>query len=245
MKISVITVCFNSAKTIKDTLDSVRDQTHPDVEHIVIDGNSRDATKSLIEQHGSHVAIFKSEPDKGIYDAMNKGLALATGDIVGCLNADDMLASKATLAHIAAAMETQFDMIYGDLVYVDAERTDKVVRHWDSGEFSTSRLRHGWMPPHPTFYVRRNLIQGEKYDLRYRIAADYDFMLRCLKKSPTRVQYLPEVLVHMRNGGASNRSLQAMLRKSQEDLDVIRRNSAGGVLTLAAKNLRKIPQFFK
>lgn len=245
MKISVITVCYNSAETIKDTLHSIRDQTHANVEHIVIDGDSRDATKSLIEQYGSHVSIFKSEPDKGIYDAMNKGLTLATGDIVGCLNADDVLASNEVLAHIAAAMDAQSDMVYGDLVYVDAEKTDKVVRYWDSGEFSTSRLRYGWMPPHPTFYVRRHLIQGEKYDLRYRIAADYDFMLRCLNKSPTRVRYLPEVLVHMRNGGASNQSFQAMMRKSQEDLDIIRKNSAGGVLTLAAKNLRKIPQFFK
>lgn len=245
MKISIITVCYNSAKTIKDTLDSVRNQTHKDVEHIVIDGNSSDASKSVIEQNGSRVSIFKSEPDEGIYDAMNKGLSLATGDIVGCLNADDMLASNETLSLIAAAMDVRFDMIYGDLVYVDAKKTDKVIRRWDSGDFSVTRLRYGWMPPHPTFYVCRTLIQGEKYDLRYRIAADYDFMLRCLNKSPARVRYLPEVLVHMRTGGASNQSLKALMRKSQEDLEVIRRNSVGGVLTLAAKNLRKIPQFFK
>ncbi|MBV8502046.1 MAG: glycosyltransferase [Paucibacter sp.] len=241
MKISIITVAYNSGRTIADTLRSVALQSHPDVEHIVIDGASTDDTMEQVRQHGAHVAKLVSEPDRGIYDAMNKGLALASGDFVGCLNADDMLAGPDTLARMAQRM-SEADMIYGDLVYVDAEQTDRVVRHWNSGPYEASRLRFGWMPPHPTFYFRRSALPDIRFDLRYRIAADYDFMVRSLQGSP-RVAYLPEVLVRMRNGGASNHSLKAMLKKSSEDLDVIRRHKLGGVLTLASKNLRKLPQF--
>ena len=172
---------------------------------------------------------------------MNKGLELATGDFVGFLNADDMLATPETLAHMAERMSGA-DLIYGDLVYVDAETTNRIVRRWHSGAFHASRLRFGWMPPHPCFYFRRSAVPSARFDVRYRIAADYDFMLRCLS-APLRVTYLPEVLVRMRSGGVSNRSIKTMLQKSREDLDVIRRNRVGGYLTLASKNLRKLPQF--
>lgn len=244
MKITVITVAFNSGATIADTLRSVSAQGYPDVEHIIVDGGSTDNTLELVRHLGARVSRLISEPDQGIYDAMNKGLRVARGDFVGFLNADDMFAAPGTLAKMAAAME-RADIVYGDLVYVDQANTSKVVRQWRSGGFDPSRLRFGWMPPHPTFYVRRSKLGTQQFDLRYRIAADYDFMLRQLTRSPTRVSYVNEVLVHMRTGGASNRSLTSIWLKSREDFQAMRRNQIGGLLTLAAKNIRKLPQFLR
>jgi glycosyltransferase len=244
MKISVITVSYNSAETIADTLRSVAAQQHPDLEHIVIDGGSSDATLSLVAKYGSHVATLVSEPDRGIYDAMNKGLARATGDIVGFLNADDVFADRNALEAIDGAMRDA-DVAYGDLVYVSARDSGQVVRSWIAGSYSASRLKWGWMPPHPTFYIRRAAFPDLAFDHQLRIAADYGFMLRCLRRSGIRVAYVPKVLVHMRMGGASNRSLRALWRKSREDLIAIRDNGLAGWLTLVAKNLRKLPQFIK
>ncbi len=246
MKISIITVAYNSARTIGDTLASVAGQTHYDIEHIVIDGASTDDTLAVVQSHGAHVRKTVSEPDGGIYDAMNKGLALASGDFVGFLNADDMLAAPTVIASIAAAASApSIDAACGDLVYVRQDRSDAVVRYWRCGEFSQSGLRHGWMPPHPTLYVRRSLLaELGGFDTRLRIAADYDFMLRCLKRPGMKVAYVPKVLVKMRLGGASNRSLQAMLRKSREDLFALKQNKVGGLFTLLCKNARKLPQFF-
>jgi len=156
MKVSIVTVSFNSAATIADTLRSVREQTHPDIEHIVVDGGSRDETLAVVHREGSHVARVLSEPDGGIYDAMNKGITLASGDMVGFLNADDMLASPRVVADMAAAAAGA-DVLYGDLVYVKKDRPTEVVRYWRSGAYARSRLRYGWMPPHPTLYVRLDL----------------------------------------------------------------------------------------
>ena len=245
MKISIVTVAYNSAATIGDTLDSVAVQTHPDVEHIVIDGASTDDTLRVVEQRGRHVARVVSEPDRGIYDAMNKGLALASGELVGFLNADDLLAAPQTIDEIArAARDAEADAVYGDLVYVHVERLQQIVRYWSSGAYAPSRLRYGWMPPHPTLYVRRQRLAAlGGFDTRLRIAADYDLVLRLLADTNLRVTYLPRVLVHMRLGGASNRSLNAMWNKSREDLAALRRSGVGGLGTLLCKNLRKLPQF--
>ena len=243
MKITVITVAYNSGSTIADTLRSVAEQHHPDVEHIVIDGGSTDNTVELVQRLGRDGTLLLSEPDTGIYDAMNKGLQLASGDFVGFLNADDMFAGAATLETMAKPM-VQADMVYGDLVYVHQNDTGRVIRHWRSGRFERSRLRYGWMPPHPTFYVRRSHLAGMQFDLRYRIAADYDFMLKQLTLPTARVAYVPEVLVRMRTGGASNRSLRALWQKSSEDYLALRRNGVGGLMSLAAKIGRKIPQYF-
>jgi glycosyltransferase len=245
MKISIITVCFNSGLSIGDTLDSVAAQTHPDIEHIIVDGASTDDTLDVVGRRGRHVARVISEPDCGIYDAMNKGLTLATGDFVGFLNADDMLASPNVAASIArAASSPAVGSVCGDLVYVRQDRPEQVVRYWRCGPYTPARLRLGWMPPHPTFYLRRSLLaQVGAFDTGLRIAADYDFMLRCLSLPGMQVGYLPEVLVRMRMGGASNRSLRAMWRKSREDLQALRRYRIGGVFTLMCKNLRKLPQF--
>ena len=244
MKITVITVCHNSASTVADTLRSITVQSHPDIEHIVIDGGSSDDTLSIVRTLGSRVTTIVSEPDQGIYDAMNKGLQLATGDFVGFLNADDTLATPESLANIAKAAAQSVDVVYGDVVYVDPDETSKVIRYWNSGRFAARRLRYGWMPPHPTFYVRRALqnVLG-LFDVQLRIAADYDFMLRILSRSGIEVAYVPRVLVRMRVGGASNKSLRAVVNKSREDLLALRKNKVGGWSALVCKNLRKLPQF--
>lgn len=245
MKITVITVCYNSAASIGDTLDSVTIQTHRDIEHIVVDGGSTDETLALIRSRGARVATVLSEPDRGIYDAMNKGLRLATGDLVGFLNADDIFDNRDVLAQVArAALDLSVDAVYGDLVYVAQTDPGRLVRHWRSGNFVRSRLGFGWMPPHPTLYIRKSrLAKLGDFDTSFRIAADYDFMLRLLGQPNVEVCYVPKVLVRMRTGGASNRSVKAMLRKSQEDLWALKRNGIGGWPTLICKNLRKLPQF--
>ncbi len=246
MKITVITVAYNSASTIVDTLRSVVQQTHPNIEHIVIDGASTDATLSLVHKHASPTARVLSEPDSGIYDAMNKGLQLATGDLVGFLNADDIFDNPNVLLQIAgAASDPSIAAVYGDLVYVSQNDLGRLVRQWRSGAFVPSRLGFGWMPPHPTFYVRRALVaELGTFDTSFRIASDYDFMLRLLRMPRVEVRYVPAVLVRMRTGGASNRSASALWRKSSEDWRALRKNGVGGLSSLLCKNLRKLPQFF-
>lgn len=246
MKITIITVTYNNATTVADTLDSVAAQTHSDIEHIVIDGGSTDGTQAILAQRSSRIAHWISEPDRGIYDAMNKGLRLASGEYVGFLNGDDMLAVPEAIERIVdAAARTRADAVFGDLLYLDPTRSSPLVRHWRTGAFSRSALRRGWMPPHPTLYVRRRTIDRiGSFDASLRIAGDYEYMLRLFADPAVRVAYVPSVLVHMRTGGASNRSLRALLRKSREDLLALRRHKVGGLLTLLCKNVRKLPQFF-
>jgi glycosyltransferase len=245
VKVSIITVCFNSAVTLADCLASVARQSHPDIEHIVVDGGSTDDSASIVSRFGSSVSNYINEPDDGIYDAMNKGLDASTGDLVGFLNADDLFANSECVANlVAACQEAECDAVYGDLWYVEAFDTGRIIRRWISGRFDHSKLRFGWMPPHPTFYVSRRLLQKVgRFDSTLRVAADYDFMLRSLTLTEVKVRYIPKVLVHMRAGGVSNRSISALLRKSREDLRVLRRNRVGGLVTLLFKNVRKLPQF--
>ena len=247
MKVSVITVSFNSARTIGDTLASVAAQTHPDIEHLVIDGASSDGTAGIVRRLGTRVTRLVSEPDKGIYDAMNKGLALATGDLVGFLNADDLYADDGAVgAIVEAANRSGAKVLYGDLVYVRANNLQSTVRVWRSKPFVPNGLRLGWMPPHPTLYVQRETINAlGGFNTAYRIAADYDFVLRCFGNRHMSTCYLPRVLVKMRLGGASNHSLGALWRKSREDLQALRANAVGGLVTLLCKNVRKLPQFIR
>lgn len=248
MKVSIITVAYNSAVTIGDTLRSVAEQTHPDIEHIVIDGLSRDATLAIVREHGARVSKVVSEDDSGIYNAMNKGLRLASGDLIGFLNADDMFSHREVVASIARAAEQDpdADVVYGDIVYVRADQPEQVLRHWRSGEFTRSKLQFGWMPPHPTFYLRATRVaEIGHFNENLRIAADYDFVLRSLLRPNARAAYVRDVLVRMRAGGASNRSFAAMLHKSREDLWVLRQNGVGGWPTLICKNFRKLPQFLR
>jgi glycosyltransferase len=245
VKISVVTVSFNGAATLRRCIESVAKQTYPGVEHIVIDGGSRDGTAEIVKQCGGRIAQFVSEPDDGIYDAMNKGISLSTGDYIGFLNADDEFASDDSLSLVAQYLRAgRKDIAYGDLTYVRASDASRIVRTWRAGAYSRGRLRFGWMPPHPTFYISRSLIQqvGD-FEKSLRIAADYDFMLRSLLLAGDSVTYVPKILVRMRTGGISNNSLRSIIRKSREDLLALRRNRVGGWLSLVSKNFRKVPQF--
>jgi glycosyltransferase involved in cell wall biosynthesis len=246
MKISVITAVRNNRDTIAAALDSVLAQSHPDIELVVIDGASTDGTLEVLQQYAPRLQVLISEPDRGIYDALNKGLAHASGDVVGFLHADDFLADRSILAVIAATFaDDTLDGVYGDLQYVSKSQPDRIVRQWRSRPFQPVLLARGWMPPHPTLYLRREIYRRfGGFDTSYHIAADYDFMLRILCSGELRLHYLPQVLVRMRTGGASNRSLRNLLHKSREDWRAIRRHRVGGLRTLLAKNLSKLPQFF-
>lgn len=246
MKISVVTAVFNNRETIGAAIDSALSQVDVEFELIVIDGGSTDGTLDVLRAYGDRLALLVSEPDRGMYDALNKGIQLATGDVVGFLHSDDLFADESVLTRIAAAFAVpDVGAVYGDLLYVSKDAPDVVVRYWKAGAFSQGRLGWGWMPPHPTFYVRRSIYQRlGVFDLRYRIAADYDTMLRFLGKGKIRADYIPEVLVKMRLGGASNRSFANIVRKSKEDYLALRRNDVGGLGALAWKNLSKAKQFF-
>jgi len=245
LKISIVTATWNCASTVGDCLDSVAAQTWTEREHVVIDGASRDATVAVLEARHARIAVLVSEPDQGIYDALNKGIAHASGDVVGFLHADDVYASPDVLARVAEAFaDPDVAAVHGDLQYVRKDDTSQVVRHWRSGPFNSARLRRGWMPPHPTLYVRREWYERiGGFDTRYRIAADYHSILRLFSQPDFRSAYVPKVFVKMRLGGASNRSLKNIVRKSREDLDALRSTGVGGVGTLAWKNLSKLTQF--
>lgn len=247
LKISVITAVYNRAVTVSHAMLSIQAQTYRHVEHIVQDGSSTDGTLDILTQLAIPSTFICSEPDNGIYDAINRGIARASGDVIGLMHSDDFYADDRVLERIAKAFANpEVDGVYGDLQYVAAEKPHGVVRHWRSGEYSDTKLGRGWMPPHPSLYLRRKVFdQWGLYDTNYQIAADYDAMLRYLVKGEIKVAYIPEVLVKMRVGGESNRSLARILLKSREDLRAIRRNGVGGLGTLAWKNLSKLPQFLK
>ena len=244
---SVITVVFNNRESIAAALDSVLAQTNVDYELVVIDGGSTDGTLEVLNRYTERIAVLVSEPDRGIYDALNKGIQRASGDVVGFLHSDDLYADTGVLSRLANTFaDPGVDVVYGDLVYVSKVNQDQVVRYWRSGAFSGRRLGWGWMPPHPTLYVRRSVYrQIGLFDITFRIAADYDFILRLLSRKGVKVRYIPEVLVKMRVGGASNRSLRNIVRKSSEDLRALRRNGVGGVGALIWKNLSKLQQFLR
>ncbi|WP_419535981.1 glycosyltransferase family 2 protein [Endozoicomonas sp.] len=246
MKISIITAVYNNQHTLRSTLESIISQAYKNIEIIIIDGASTDNTINILQEFSEHISVLISEPDNGIYDALNKGIALATGDVIGFMHSDDLFFDHSSLLRIKDSFDdSSIDAVYGDLIYVEKENTNQIVRYWRSNEFDQNMLSKGWMPPHPTFYMKRRFY--EKYggfDLQYRISADYDSMLRYLLTPDIHVRYIPEVLVRMRVGGISNRSLGNMLLKSQEDYQVIKHHNIGGINTLLMKNFSKIPQFF-
>lgn len=245
MKISIVTCVYNRVATIGDAIDSVRAQTWRDYEHIIVDAQSDDGTLDAIHARQDARMLVTSEPDGGIYDALNKGVLRATGDVVGLVHSDDRLAHERVLEKVAAAFAPGVHAVYGDLDYVSAADPARVVRAWKAGAFRPGLLARGWMPPHPTLFIRRELFsEVGLYDTKYKIAADYEFILRLFSLYLFRAVYIPDVLVRMRTGGASNRTLKQILRKSAEDYRALRQNRAGGVATLAVKNLSKIPQLF-
>ncbi|MBR5677945.1 MAG: glycosyltransferase [Paludibacteraceae bacterium] len=246
MKISIITITFNSAKTLQRALDSVQSQSYGNIEHVIVDGASTDGTRAMIEAYAAKNPNVRwiSEKDDGIYNAINKGIRMATGDIIGFLHSDDIFNFSDSIEQIAAAFETgNVDVVYGDLQYC---RAGKVVRKWNSNSFNSRSLKYGWMPPHPTVYVRREVYeQVGPYDEWFRISADYDMMLRIFKSNYT-THYIPSILVSMETGGASNKDTRARLSKTQEDYLVLKKNHVGaGLLTVLCKQLRKIKQFIR
>lgn len=255
MKISIITATYNSESSVLETIRSLAEQTFPreNIEWILVDGASTDRTLELVQQQDFKPDLWVSEPDKGIYDALNKGVKMATGDFVGFLHADDMLASADVLERISCALRNSgADAVFGDLQYVRSAEDGElsIVRHWNSGMYSRRNLKWGWMPPHPTLYIKRALYDevklpdGSYFDISYTCAADYDFMMRIFSKYGVKPTYLRMVLVKMRVGGISNRSLKHIVTKSKEDWRAIRSNKIGGLHTLVWKNLGKVQQFF-
>jgi glycosyltransferase involved in cell wall biosynthesis len=246
MKISVVTAVRNGAATLPRMLDSLHLQSHADLEHVVQDGASTDGTVALLRAQGLAGMVLVSAADGGIYEAINAGIRRATGEVIGLLHADDVLADASVLAHVADALaDPAIDGIYGDLHYVARADPTRVIRHWRAGAFSPRALARGWMPPHPTLYLRREVFdRAGLYDTSYRISGDYDGMLRFLTTGQVRLAYIPHVMVRMQMGGASNRSFAQVIRKSREDYRAIKRHNVGGIGTLVAKNLSKLPQFF-
>lgn len=246
MKISIITITYNSAKTLQRALDSIQNQTYKDIEHIIVDGASTDGTVDVIEAYAKqHKNVrWVSEKDDGIYNALNKGIRMATGDVIGFLHSDDRLNSSDSIEQIANAfVDSKADVVYGDLQYC---RGEKVVRRWKSNAFNPCALKYGWMPPHPTVYVRKEVYeQVGPYDEWFRISADYDMLLRIFTAG-YQSHYIPEVIVSMETGGVSNKNTKARLSKTQEDYIVLKKNHVGfGLLTVACKQLRKIRQFLR
>jgi glycosyltransferase involved in cell wall biosynthesis len=246
LKVSIITVVYNNVQTLRDTIESVLSQDYPHIEYIVVDGASTDGTVELVQSYGSRIAKFISEPDKGLYDAINKGIGLASGDVIGLLHSDDLFYDAKAVSKIARTFQEQtVDSVYADLHYVDKKDTQRVIRNWQSGEYERKRFQMGWMPPHPTFYVKKEVYeQHGLYDTEFKSAADYELMLRILYKHGVSTAYIPDTLVKMRVGGESNRSLKNRIRANREDFMAWKKNNLHPkVYTRFLKPLRKLPQF--
>jgi glycosyltransferase len=247
MKVSIITATYNSASTIKTCMDSVLNQSYDAIEYIIVDGGSNDETMHYIKENAvdNKQIIFSSEPDKGIYDALNKGIKKASGDIIGFVHSDDFLADNTIIASIVNAFKNEnVDGVYGDLHYVAFENTDKIIRNWVSKKFRPKLLKQGWMPAHPTLFLKKKLYEKNgSFDLSYKIAADYDFILRIFKQPQLKFYYLPKTVVKMRVGGASNKSLKNIIQKTKEDYRAVNTNKTGGWITILFKNVSKLKQF--
>jgi glycosyltransferase involved in cell wall biosynthesis len=218
-KVSVVTVCYNSAATIADTIKSVAKQDYESLEYIVVDGKSSDDTVQIVERSGPVVTKCISERDSGIYDAFNKGLSLATGEVIGFLNSDDFYPRADVISLVARAFadDPDLDAIYGDLCYVKQFDTDKILRYWRSSDYRPGLFVSGWVPPHPTFFVRKHVYEHfGGFDLSYRIAADWELLARLIEVKRIKTRYLAEVLVHMRLGGVTNRSWSNVWKQNKE-----------------------------
>ena len=248
MKITIITVAYNSARTIEDTIRSVLSQTHQDIEYIVVDGGSTDGTLGIVDKYRGKIARSVSGPDKGIYDAMNKGLALATGEVIGFLNSDDFYAQNSAIETVAQAMQnSELGACYADLVYVKQNKTDQIVRYWRSSPYRAGRFGKGWVPPHPTFFARSSTYaQLGGYDISFPVAADFELMVRFLARHQVPSAYLPRLLVCMRTGGASNGGLGSIIRQNMEIYRALKKNSQPvSPLYPLYKLIEKNSQFFK
>jgi glycosyltransferase involved in cell wall biosynthesis len=247
MKVSVITITYNSAETLENTIQSVISQTYKNVEYIIVDGGSKDDTLKIIEKHKTHIHQFISEKDNGLYDALNKGIKLATGDVIGIIHSDDFYTHNTVLEHVMLQFQSSnTQALYADLYYVDKSNTDKIIRKWKSGTYSHGAFLNGWMPPHPTFFVKKECYQlYGNFNLALKSAADYELMLRFIHKHKITLTYLNEFIIKMRVGGKSNVSFKNRWRANREDKKAWELNGISPrFYTFMLKPLRKLSQFF-
>lgn len=249
MKISIITITYNSQQTVEDTIKSVTSQDYPDIEYIIIDGKSKDGTLRIVDKYKDKIAKVVSEKDKGLYDALNKGIAHATGDVVGLLHSDDLYADNTVISKIAAKFKADSTVqgVYADLVFVNRNDLSKVMRTWKSGEYHEGDFLKGWMPPHPTFFVKREVYDKfGGFNIKLKLSADYELMLRLIHKNNIKLAYLPETIVRMRMGGVSNVSFFVKLKANIEDKLAWKMNGIKpGTLTMLKKPLHKLGQYLK
>jgi len=248
MRFSIITVSYNSSETIADTVKSVVGQNYPEVEYLIVDGGSKDGTMEILKEFTNNIDVLISEPDKGIYDAMNKGINKAQGDIIGILNSDDIYADKEVINDIGELFKNpKTQAVYADLVYVDRKNPEKIIRKWVSGKYFPGSFKKGWMPPHPTFFVRKSVyVKHGLFNLDFSSAADYELMLRFIHKHQLKIDYLARTIIKMRVGGQSNVSFKNRLKANREDRKAWEVNGLKpGKLTFIRKPLSKIGQFLK
>tara|TARA_R110001592_G_scaffold255666_5_gene519416 strand:- start:1876 stop:2628 length:753 start_codon:yes stop_codon:yes gene_type:complete len=241
VKISIITVCYNSEKTIRDTIESVLSQTYKNIEYIIVDGSSKDDTLTIINEYKDNISLIISEPDQGIYDAMNKGVALATGDIIGILNSDDFYETQNAIEGVVEHFKANVgaEVVFGDVVFVDPNNLNKVVRYYSSKKFKAAKLRFGWMPPHPATFIMKSVYDKYGlYKLGYKISADYEMFVRLLMVAKVKFARIDKVIVRMRSGGASTDGIKSSLTLNQEIVRACREN---GIYTNLFLVLLKIP----
>lgn len=248
MKISIITVVYNNENTIEQAISSVSAQTYGDIEYIIIDGKSNDGTISILNKHRDKIDVFVSESDRGIYDAMNKGVSAATGELIGLLNSDDIYQDEHVISDVVAKFvnDPTIDIVYGDLVYVKKDDVSKVVRKWQSKPYGDNFFERGHVPPHPALFLTRKVYEkAGLFKLDFKLAADYEFMLRVFKKFNFRSIYYPRLLVRMRLGGATNQSISNVVNGNRE---IIRAWSVNGLkvplLLMPLRIFKRLSQFF-
>ena len=246
MKISIITVCYNSEETISDTIQSVLSQDYKDVEYIIVDGKSTDRTLEIIQSIKSRIKLI-SEKDRGIYDAMNKGINIASGDVIGILNADDVYKNSQVLTAVMDAFKANVSIVYGDIEYVKYDDLSKVVRKWKAGVFRSGKFKWGWMPPHPGFFIKKSCYESfGLFNLNLSTSADYELMLRMLEVHHLSCNYISKTITSMRVGGASNSSLKNRLIANRNDKKAWTIHPINPFwFTFILKPLRKLPQFFR
>ena len=245
MKISIITVCYNSGKTIEDTFKSVQSQSYKDIEYIVIDGGSKDNTLELINQYKEIIDYSVSEKDNGLYDAMNKGIEKATGDVIGFLNSDELFCDDMAVEKVMNVFNenSKIDSVYADIYYVDQNNTDKIVRKWITGKQKT--FKKGWHPAHPTLYIKKKVYnQYGGFNLKFKLASDFEIMLRFIEKYKISTIYLPEPLIKMRLGGETNKSVENIFRQNKECIKAFKDNDLK-VNSVMYPFYRIIPKFFQ
>jgi glycosyltransferase involved in cell wall biosynthesis len=250
MKISIITVSYNSAKFIESCISSILNQSYKNIEYIIIDGKSTDNTMNIVKKYSKNISRIISEPDKGVYDAMNKGIKFAKGDIVGFLNSDDFYASNEVLSRVASVFkhDPSLELCYSDLTYNDQVDSSRVIRYWKSSNFILGTFSKGWCPPHPTFFVRRSMYERYgNFDLSYSIASDIELMMRFLEVHKRNARYIPELWVKMRMGGLSNKNIKNIVDQNLEVLRALRSHnlSANPISFFANKIFLRSKQFFQ